>query len=370
MGGTVPKQFLEIGGVPILALTLRRFINAASINSIVIVTEDSRVNETQNYVAELGLQKKCLVVGGGKERQDSVRNGLSALSNDTDIVIVHDGVRPFIEPRLIDESVTQAAKYGACIVAVPISDTVKKAKDQDLISQTVERSGLWAAQTPQTFRYDILKRAFDNAYATNFYGTDEASLVERIGVPIKLLKGERKNIKITTPEDLELAEKIVGQESSMRIGTGYDLHKLVAGRKLIIGGVHIDHEKGLFGHSDADVLLHAILDAMLGAAAMGDIGRHFPDTDPQYKNADSRQLLKRAALLIIENGFKIMNVDANIIAEQPKMAPHIEAMRANVSKDLGISIDRVSIKAKTNEGMDAIGRGEAIAAQAIVLISC
>lgn len=369
MGKDMPKQFLEIGGKPILWHTLNKFEASKKIGFLVIVTEPNFVNDTKELVARMNLTKEWCVIAGGKERQDSVHNGLQAIPSNTDIVIVHDGVRPFIETSLIDESIDIAAKSGACLVAAPIKETIKLAGDKGSVLKTVDRRNLWGAQTPQTFRYDILKAAFEKAYQDNFYGTDDASLVERIGKSVKLLSGTYQNIKITTPDDLVMAEALAStnktMRSKMRTGIGYDVHRLVEDRKLILGGVTIEHNKGLLGHSDADVLLHAIMDAMLGAAALGDIGKHFPDTDPTYKGADSRDLLKATAKLLHKKGFCIENIDATIIAQKPKMAPHIEKMRKNIAADLETSIDSISIKATTNEEIGFIGRGEGIAAQAI-----
>jgi len=368
MAADKPKQFLHIAGKPILFYTLKKFDQCEHISEIIIVTEKGWRVETKELAAQANLTKSWKIVAGGAARQDSVNNGLHAVATDTDIVVIHDGVRPLIKKELIDESIKVAAKEGACIIATPIIDTVKKSKKDDVISETIDRRELWGAQTPQTFKYNLIKEAFDKAYEDGFYGTDDASLVERIGEKVSLVTGDRFNIKITTPEDLELANAILQKGRSMRIGTGYDLHKLIKDRKLIIGGVEIDYELGLLGHSDADVLLHAITDAILGAAGLGDIGKHFPDTDNKYKGANSRELLKTAYALVQEKGLSIENIDATIIAERPKMLPHIEKMRNNISEDLGIKLDQINIKATTSEGLGFIGRKEAIAAEAIALL--
>ena len=234
---------------------------------------------------------------------------------------------------------------------------------------------MWLAQTPQAFTREVLAGALSLA-AQGGSGTDEAALVEQAGHTVRLVAGDARNIKITTPEDLQLARAALAGDAgvelrrmTVRIGIGYDSHRLVQGRPLILGGVSIPHATGLSGHSDADALCHAITDAVLGAAALGDIGRHFPDTDPQWKDADSLQLLRRAAALVREAGFAISNVDAVVVADQPKLAPHADAIRAKLADALGVAAGDVSVKGKTNEGMGETGRGEGIAAHAVVLLT-
>ncbi len=243
-----------------------------------------------------------------------------------------------------------------------------------IVSRTLPRESIYLAQTPQAFTRQILEEAIELSARTNCKDTDEASLAEQAGHPVRLVDGEPSNIKITTQQDLDVSNALLRQAgseagASMRVGIGYDLHRLEAGRPLIIGGVRIPHDTGLAGHSDADVLCHAVTDAILGAAAAGDIGRHFPDTDPRWKGADSIELLKAAAAIVRAAGYGVSNVDAVIIAERPKLAPHISGMRANIAQALGIDPARVSVKGKTNEKIDALGRNEAIAVHAVAMLA-
>jgi 2-C-methyl-D-erythritol 4-phosphate cytidylyltransferase/2-C-methyl-D-erythritol 2,4-cyclodiphosphate synthase len=271
------------------------------------------------------------------------------------------------------------------VAAVQSRDTVKlaaaEAEGARLIAETLPRQNIYMAQTPQAFRRDVLMRALETGAREDVHATDEAALVELAGLPVRLVDGEASNIKITTPDDLVIAEAIAAHTSvpkpgstgslparTGRAGTGYDLHRLVPGRPLILGGVTIPSDCGALGHSDADVVCHAVTDAILGAAALGDIGRHFPDTDPRWKGANSVDLLRRVVQLAADQGLTVGNVDVTVILEKPKIRDHIDSMRASLAAALGLDIARVSIKGKTNEGVDAVGRGEAIAAHAIALL--
>ena len=260
---------------------------------------------------------------------------------------------------------------AGAIAAVPATYTMKIAHDKRVIN-TPDRKDLWQVNTPQIFKKDILAKAYEKAYADHFYGTDDAMLVERLGETVKIIEDIPENIKITHPGDMILVEQMItgGKGASMqRVGQGYDVHKLVDGRKLILGGVDIPHEKGLDGHSDADVLIHAIMDAILGAAALGDIGKHFPDTDDQYKNIDSMFLLYGVRKLMEVNGFSIQNIDATLILQAPKVAPYIEKMRKNIAEKLGLDISQVSVKATTEEGLGFTGRKEGVAAMAVCMLN-
>jgi 2-C-methyl-D-erythritol 4-phosphate cytidylyltransferase/2-C-methyl-D-erythritol 2,4-cyclodiphosphate synthase len=268
---------------------------------------------------------------------------------------------------------------GAALAAVPASDTVKRARNtakagsddvQDsVVAETIPRETIYLAQTPQAFRRHVLRDALALA-ETDVEVTDEATLAERAGYRVSLVEGEATNIKITTPDDLAMAEALAGRlgPSVGRAGVGYDIHRLVEGRPLILGGVTIPFERGLIGYSDADALCHAITEAILGAAAAGDIGRHFPDSDPQWKGASSLDLLRRAAAIVARHGLRVQNVDASILAERPKLAPFVDAMRANLADALGVDVGQVSVKGKSNEGVGEIGRGEAIAVHATALL--
>jgi 2-C-methyl-D-erythritol 4-phosphate cytidylyltransferase/2-C-methyl-D-erythritol 2,4-cyclodiphosphate synthase len=368
MGGDIPKQFLEMGGKPILAHTVEKFEKAQSIDRIVVVAAEADVDHVHHLItAGSGCSKPTTIVIGGKERQDSVRNGIQSIDDDTEIVIIHDGVRPFISPERIDELVGHVHEAGAVIQGIPVKDTVKEVDERGYVTNTVDRRALWLIQTPQVFLRSVLRDAFDKAYTDGFYGTDDAELVERIGRPVRMMNGSAGNIKITTPDDLEMGSFLsTGGTTAMKVGIGYDSHRLVPGRALILGGVEIPNDMGLSGHSDADVLLHAICDAILGALGDGDIGMHFPDTDPEYKDISSLNLLAMVHKRASDKSFDIGNVDATIIAERPKLRNYIAKMTHHISHMLDVDHGVVNIKATTNEGMGFLGRNEGIAAFSVV----
>ncbi|MBI1763641.1 MAG: 2-C-methyl-D-erythritol 4-phosphate cytidylyltransferase [Acidobacteria bacterium] len=375
LGGQIPKQFLEVAGASILAHTISRFVACPDIGLIVIALAAENLSTSQ-YPAQA---KPILYVEGGAERSDSIYNALqAAAAYNPEIVAVHDAVRPFVTPAQISAVIAKARETGAAMLALPATDTIKEVEN-GLIARTLDRRRIYRAQTPQAFRYELLQQA--NAHArmaglSSAAATDDALLVEQLGHPIAVVEGSPNNIKITTPEDLTLAEKLFDEMNPQsairnpqsRVGIGNDIHRLVEGRKLILGGVEIPFEKGLLGHSDADSLSHAITDAILGAAGLGDIGTHFSDKDPRWQGADSQRFLRHAYELAQARGYHIANIDATIQAEQPKLVPHLPAMRARLCETLGLAESQLNLKAKTNETLDAIGQGEAIAAQAIVLL--
>jgi 2-C-methyl-D-erythritol 4-phosphate cytidylyltransferase/2-C-methyl-D-erythritol 2,4-cyclodiphosphate synthase len=283
------------------------------------------------------------------------------------MVVIHDAARPLVSDDLIRRTVAAASEAGAAIAAIRAHDTVKQTDASGAITATLPRERIYLAQTPQAFRVTVLR----DALRLDGEATDEAMLAERAGHTVRVVDGDPRNLKITTPDDLTMAEHLTGftPAPALRIGNGYDLHRLVAGRPLILGGVRIPFEKGLEAHSDGDVICHAVTDAVLGAAAAGDIGRHFPDTDQAWKNADSIELLRRAVTLVRQAGYAIVNVDVVVIAQKPKLAPHVDAIRANVAGALGCDASQVSVKGKTNEGVDSMGAGESIAAHAVALVS-
>jgi 2-C-methyl-D-erythritol 4-phosphate cytidylyltransferase/2-C-methyl-D-erythritol 2,4-cyclodiphosphate synthase len=316
----------------------------------------------------LAREKRIVIVEGGSRRQDSVRHAFEKVA-DADVVVIHDAARPLVSADLIRRTVAAAAATGAAIAALRASDTVKRAGADGRIVATLPRDEIYLAQTPQAFRSHVLRAAL--ALAGD--ATDEAALAERAGHPVQLVEGDPRNLKITTAADLETAERLLGTpegvpHAGMRIGNGYDLHRLVDGRPLVLGGVEIPFEKGLLGHSDADVICHAVTDAILGAAGAGDIGRHFPDTDAVWKDANSLDLLRRAMDIVGSAGYAVSNVDVVVIAQRPKLAPHVDAIRARVASALRCDSSQVSVKGKTNEGVDSIGAGESIAAQAVALL--
>ena len=361
VGADRPKQLLEIDGQTILERSVNAFISHADVADVVVALPDDLVSRPPAYLTNAA--KVLTVVAGGARRQDSVASAFRAVSTHADVIVIHDAARPFVSAALIARTIAEAAKYGAALAALQARDTVKSVS-AGVVSATLDRETIFLAQTPQAFRRDVLRDAL--AIATD--ATDEASLAEKAGHRVRIVEGEASNIKITTPDDLALAEAMARSANARRAGLGYDLHRLVEGRPLILGGVTIPFEKGLAGHSDADAICHAVTDAILGAAGAGDIGRHFPDTDPKWKGASSIELLRRAVEIVRAQGLVVGNVDATVILERPKLAPQVDAMRANLAEALGVAVDRVSIKGKTNEGVGELGRGEAIAVHAIAMV--
>lgn len=365
MGATVPKQLLDLGGRTILQRSVDAFDVHPLVGEMVVVLPAELVAGGAALVGE--TTRPVRFVAGGARRQDSVRNGLAGLSADVDTVLVHDAARPFVDIGLVDRVIAGTHDAGAAVPAMPSRDTVKRVDlGRQVVSETLPRDEIWLAQTPQGFRRAVLQAAMALG-AQGLDATDEAMLAERAGHPVRVVRGDERNIKITTPDDLTSAR--AGISPAPRMGTGYDLHRLVAGRPLVLAGVVVPSERGPLGHSDGDVLCHAVIDAILGAAAAGDIGRHFPDTDLRWKDAPGLDLARRTAEIVRGEGWTLSNVDATIILERPKLAPHMPAMRERLAASLGVTIDRVSVKAKTNEGVDAVGRGEAIAAHAVAVLA-
>lgn len=367
------KQYLLLDELPVLVHCLKVFEQTAVIDEIILAVPASDIKFVREELIEKNdLQKVAKIIAGGAERQDSVQNALVALTDECDIILVHDGVRPFVTRDMINRVAEAAREFQAAAVGVQAKDTIKEAQTDDFVVKTLPRQNLWLVQTPQAFQSAVLRKAYEAAYRNNFCGTDDASLVERIGVRVKMIAGSYENIKITTPEDLIIAEALLkrktGGEMQIRTGLGYDSHRFVRGRKLILGGIEIAYDQGLQGHSDADALIHAVCDALLGAAGLGDIGRHFPDTDPAYKGVSSMIFLERVREMITEKGFFISGIDTSIILEKPKLAPFAGEIAANIAKNLNISADDVNIKAKTNEGMGFVGRSEGIAVFALATI--
>ncbi len=364
LGASVPKQLLEIGGRPILERSVQAFLSHADVTDVVVALPQDLAKNPPPYL--LNASKTVTLVTGGVRRQDSVAAAFRAVSTHADVVVIHDAARPFVSADLISRTIAAAAESGAALAAVEARDTVKKVSG-GVVAETLDRRTIFLAQTPQAFRRDVLR----DALQITGDATDEAALAEQAGHPVRIVAGEASNIKITTPEDLIVGDALSrgGKPARTgRAGFGYDLHRLVEGRPLILGGVTIPFERGLAGHSDADAICHAVTDAILGAAGAGDIGRHFPDTDPRWKGASSLDLLRRAVELVRAQGLEVGNVDATVILERPKLAPHVDAMRATLAGVLGVTVDRVSIKGKTNEGVGELGRGEAIAVHAIALV--
>lgn len=372
-GTAGPKQYARLGGRALVAHTLGALMQVQRLHAVMVVLADDDARFEREAPEFVGA-RRWLVRRGGATRAQTVANGLQALrergADDGDWVLVHDAARALIEAtavdRLIDACLDDAV---GGLLALPVADTLKLEHD-GRAAGTVDRRGKWAAQTPQMFRLgpllEALQRAGDGV-------TDEASAIEAAGQQPRLVMGDASNIKVTWPEDLARAQALLATRSpaiapALRIGEGWDVHALVAGRPLILGGVTIPHTHGLLAHSDGDALLHAIVDALLGAAALGDIGRHFPDTDAAFAGADSIALLAQAAERVRTAGYAIVNVDSTIVAQAPKLSPYIDAMRLRVAAALGLDAACINVKAKTAEKMGPVGEGRAIEARAVCLL--
>lgn len=366
-----PKQHILLEGKPVLLHTLLALQAVDSIDELLLVTRPEDICHFTALAAEAGVTKLKTAVPGGDTRQQSVANGLAALPPQTTLVGIHDGARPLITPEVVEAVIAAAVRTGAAAVAVPVKDTLKRTDESGIILDTPDRSHLWRVQTPQVFARTALCAAMEAALAAGQDFTDDCQLMEQAGYPVQLVPGQDTNLKLTTPEDIRLAQAMMGtkEEHPMRIGHGYDVHRLVEGRPLILGGVTIPYEKGLLGHSDADVLTHAVMDALLGAAALGDIGKLFPDNDPAYAGADSLRLLERVMARIREEGHALGNLDVTVLCQRPKLAPHILTMRKKLATACGVELQRVSIKATTEEGLGFTGSGEGIAAHAVCLLT-
>lgn len=362
------KMFLHVGGRPVLFRTLVNVERAGCFDLVVISAHKGE----ERIVAQLARSAlrgtEFRIVTGGTERQDSVYNALMSIDTGYgDMIAIHDGARCLATPSLIRRCVEAAREYGAAAAGKPSTDTVKSI-DGDAITGTIDRRGIALIETPQVFRADLILPAYEQARRDGFSATDDCSLVERMGVRPRLVPSEEPNIKITTKGDLSMSNDLL-LSALPRVGTGFDVHRFADGRRLILGGVEIPCERGLLGHSDADVLAHAIIDAVFGAAALPDIGRAFPDNDPAYKDANSMALLKTAVQTAEKAGFAIGNIDATVIAQAPKLAPYIEAMRENIASACGADLSAVSVKATTTEKLGFTGRGEGIAAEAAVVLA-
>ena len=369
MGGYRAKQFLRLAGRPILSRTLAVLERVPAVaGTVVALPADSLDDARRECLEPFGFAKPVILVPGGKERQDSVAAGVAeAVERGADMLVIHDAVRPLATPELFGRVLAAANEHGAAAAGWPAVDTVKRADHKGRVLETLDRSELWLVQTPQAFQREVLLPALERGQAENFYATDECGLVERFGGEVRMVKGEAHNMKITRPEDLTLAEALVGGPR-LRMGQGLDVHRLAQGRPLILGGVRLDFELGLAGHSDADVLTHAVMDALLAAAGLGDIGRLFPDTDPAYAGANSIALLARVTALLAEQGLRPAQVSVTLAAQRPKIAPHAAAMAANLAKAMGLAPEMVNVAATTSEGLGFTGRGEGMAAMASAVL--
>ncbi|MCV6547571.1 MAG: bifunctional 2-C-methyl-D-erythritol 4-phosphate cytidylyltransferase/2-C-methyl-D-erythritol 2,4-cyclodiphosphate synthase [Cohaesibacter sp.] len=391
----LPKQYVPIHEKALLCWTLEPFLVSSTIDHIQIVISPSDQTHYDNAMQSLAaepdiaalIEKKLLSpVYGGTTRQASVYAGLKALKihrnnkqttqpTQTDHVHIHDAARPFVSHQILQRCENALIQHRACLVGMPLSDTIKRTNNNGQITATLDRTNLWAAQTPQSFQLPFILSAHEKASLDGINDfTDDAAVAEWAGAHVQMIEGNRNNIKITTPEDLTMAEQSLGTKAQtmpltdIRVGTGYDVHAFDEGNVCIIGGVSIPHSKKLKGHSDADVGLHAITDAILGAIADGDIGTHFPPSDPQWKGAKSDIFLKDAVKRVQDLGGKLSNIDMTIICEEPKIGPHRPAIRKAIAQICNLSINRISVKATTSERLGFTGRKEGIAALATVCV--
>ena len=380
LGLGMNKVFAPLAGVPVLVRNLQQLNALPCLGTVFIVLGKEELVFAQKLLNKAQKQFFPLLhwqlIPGGKERQDSVYAALSAIKEAKGWVAVHDGARPFATGELFTRVWHKAKETGAAIAAVPCKDTIKQGTSAGIVAGTLEREKLWAVQTPQIFSLELLRKAYEYLQVTGHNVTDDASAVEAIGGKVSLVMGSYANLKITTPEDLTLSESQVcraegGTDSmgeTIRVGSGFDVHRLVPERRLILCGVAIPSPLGLLGHSDADVALHALMDAILGAAGLGDIGKLFPDTDMAFKDADSMKLLAQVVAKIQAEGWQMNNADVTIIAQRPKLAPYRETMATNLVKALNLPKNAVNVKATTTEQLGFTGRGEGIASQAVVTL--
>jgi len=366
VGSDTPKQYLKLGSKAVIRYTVDVLLTHPSFDTVQVVIDE---NDRQLYAEALAGASLPDPVAGGATRQESGYRGLQALEADgPDYVLIHDAARPFVDHATIDRVIAALDSHHAVLPAVAVADTLKRGTGTPaVVDATVDREGLWRAQTPQGFRFPEILAAHRNAAGLEL--TDDTAIAEHASMAVALIEGNEDNFKITTRDDLERAERITGaMTGETRIGTGFDVHAFADGDHVILCGVKIRHDRALDGHSDADVALHAVTDALLGAIAEGDIGSHFPPSDAQWRGAASRVFLEHAASLIAARGGSIGNIDLTVICEAPKVGPHRDAMRRSLADMLSIDIDRISIKATTTEKLGFTGRGEGIAAQAATTV--
>ncbi|MBV9512355.1 MAG: bifunctional 2-C-methyl-D-erythritol 4-phosphate cytidylyltransferase/2-C-methyl-D-erythritol 2,4-cyclodiphosphate synthase [Caulobacteraceae bacterium] len=361
-GAGPAKQWRALAGKPVLRWSVEAFARAGASRTVVVLAADGEPQARQALAGLSGWEPAT----GGAARADSVRAGLERLADlpDEAIVLIHDAARPLLEDRHVRALLAALETADGAIPALPVADTLKREEAAGL--RTVPRDGLWRAQTPQAFRLGPLRRAY--AAWTGGEPTDDAAVMEQAGGRVAITAGDPRLMKLTYPEDFEMAEALAAKPMTLRVGQGYDAHRFGPGEKVTLCGVEIAHDHALIGHSDADAGLHALTDAILGAIGQGDIGDHFPPTDPQWKGAPSTLFLEHAVKLATEAGGSIVNVDVTLVCERPKIKPHREAMRARLAELLGLSLDRVSVKATTTEKMGFTGREEGLAAQAIAAV--
>lgn len=365
-GTEIPKQYQDLAGKPVIRHVVERFLAHPSVDAVQAVIGPGDRALYENAVAGLNLLPP---VHGGATRQESGRLGLESLAADApDFVLLHDAARPFVDADTVDRVLAALAGFPAALPGVPVADTLKRVEGgPPVVTGTVDRSALWRAQTPQGFRFPDILAAHRAAAGAEF--TDDAAVAEHAGLEIAMVMGGEDNFKITTRDDLARAQRMTGTAMyDFRTGNGFDVHAFGSGDHVVLCGVKIAHGQGLEGHSDADVAMHAVTDALLGAIAEGDIGAHFPPSDPRWRGAASRVFLEHAARLIAARGGTIANIDVTIVCEAPKVGPHRDAMRASLAEILAIDVGRVGVKATTTEKLGFTGRGEGIAAQATATV--
>lgn len=355
-----PKQLLPLAGKPVLVRTVEAFKKCHCVKEIVVVTPPENQDVLRGYFSDL------IYALPGATRLASVQSGLSCISAQAELVAIHDGARPLVNPVAVENCLAVAAKKGAAVLAVPVKDTIKQVQDKTVV-KTLDRAQLWAAQTPQCYRVNVLKQALEK-FGSEQDATDESQLVEKAGTKVQIVESDYKNNKITTPEDWVCAQALVDEEIVQRTGFGFDLHRLESGRKLFIGGTEIAHSKGFLGHSDGDLVLHALCDAVLGALCAGEIGILFPPTDPTIKGIDSKEIVKRVLQIVREHHAEIVHLDATIITEEPKIKPHYETVRKSLSNVFEIPLENISFKSKSHEHVGEIGRGEAAMCHAVATL--
>lgn len=357
-----PKAWRTLAGRSIVRWSVEGLL-AAGAHEVVVVVARDRLTQLDDALAGL---RSWTAVSGGKTRAESVQAGLAAITADTShAVLIHDAARPFVGRRHVDRLLEALELADGAIPTLPVPDTLKRGKG--LVAETLSREGLWRAQTPQAFRLGKLKAAY-RSWPAGEEPTDDASVMERAGGRVAMVPGDPMLMKLTYPEDFMLAEQLSAGRRIVRTGQGIDAHRFGPGDAVWLGGVQIQHDHGLVGHSDADCALHALTDAVLGAIGDGDIGEHFPPSDPQWKGASSDRFLRHAVDRVAARGGQILHADLTLICERPKIRPHRDAMRARIAELLGVPIDRVSVKATTTEGMGFTGREEGLMAQAVVTV--
>ncbi len=370
MGQSRNKVFIKFEGISALIRSVDTHKQSGLFDHLIIVCREEDMPVIKSKLSRHVQGMRYRVVKGGDERQHSVENALAFVEGDTDIISVHDAARCFVTPQIIKDCVASAIRRGSGVAAVSAVDTIKRVSGRR-VSETLNRDELVLVQTPQVFKREILLRAHEKAREDGVVGTDDSFLVERLGEDVYIVNGSMNNIKITTPYDIRIGERIAGDTkmiSNLRIGSGVDVHALVPGRKLVLGGVEIPSEIGLMGHSDADVLVHAVMDALLGAARLGDIGELFPPDDPRYADISSILLLKMVGELLNNCGYTIINIDTTLILQRPKILPYKKDMIRNIASALDIDEQYVSIKATTTEELGFAGRGEGASAHSVCII--